>query len=81
MGKVDKVVSFILTAVVEYLISMGFFAFGWNVCLVKVFNTVPTLGFKEVALLVIAVDFTLLPATIGLARSLNKIRKAVGVDL
>lgn len=81
MNKIVELILRIVIEVVEFFISAAFVAFGWNVCLVKVFSVVPTLGFKDIVLLSLAIDFISYPALMGIAHTLNKIRKAIGAEL
>lgn len=67
----------IFVAVLNFFMSLGFVALGWNLLLTKVFVSVPVLDFKELCMLTIAINFIATPATIGASHVRNKILKAV----
>lgn len=67
-----KILILIVKAVVQYAVSAGMVALGWNVILTMVFENIPRLNVEQILLLTLALPFIFYPVTRAISESVKR---------
>ena len=61
--KAWKIIKTLIMATVLFCVGIGFMAVGWNICLCRLFPSLPVLTFWQLAVFQWGICFTLFPVT------------------